>query len=121
MQEKLRFLKKRRSNFKKRFEDKLERLEITRDKAYMDARREAKEIIANAKDEADEILKAMRDLEKMGISGGGRQRLEEERKKLKESLENKEKGLHKMKENEGEVITNIILGMEAFLPSLNQK
>ncbi|AGX42225.1 endonuclease MutS2 [Clostridium saccharobutylicum] len=114
-------LKEEAEQLKKRFEDKLERLEITRDKAYMDARREAKEIIANAKDEADEILKAMRDLEKMGISGGGRQRLEEERKKLKESLENKEKGLHKMKENEGEVITNIILGMEAFLPSLNQK
>ncbi|OOM13504.1 endonuclease MutS2 [Clostridium saccharobutylicum] len=114
-------LKKEAEELKNRFEDKLEKLEKTRDKAYMDARREAKEIIANAKDEADEILKAMRDLEKMGIAGGGRQRLEEERKKLKESLENKEKGLHKMKENEGEVITNITLGMEAFLPSLNQK
>ena len=37
--------------------------------------------------------KAMRELEKMGIAAGGRQRLEEERKKLKESLEKKEKGL----------------------------
>ena len=86
----------------------------------MDARHEAKEIIANAKEEADEILKAMRALEKMGIEGGGRARLEEERKKLKDSLEHKEKGLHNMKENEGEPITNVTLGMEAFLPSLNQ-
>ncbi|MDU7439940.1 MAG: Smr/MutS family protein [Clostridium sp.] len=44
----------------------------------------------------------------------------EERKKLKDSLEHKEKGLHNMKENEGEPITNVTLGMEAFLPSLNQ-
>jgi len=87
----------------------------------MDARREAKDIISTAKDEADDILKAMRDLEKLGISSGGRQRLEEERKKLKASLEEQEKGIHNMKENEGEVITHVTLGMEAFLPSVNQK
>lgn len=113
-------LKDEAEELKKRFEDKLERLENTREKAYMDARKEAKEIIANAKDEADEILKAMRELEKLGISSGGRQRLEEERKKLKDSLESKEKAIHKMKENEGESITKVQLGMEAFLPSLNQ-
>ncbi|WP_293977759.1 endonuclease MutS2 [uncultured Clostridium sp.] len=113
-------LKKEAEELKARYEDKLKRLEKARDKAYMDARHEAKEIIANAKEEADEILKAMRALEKMGIEGGGRARLEEERKKLKDSLEQKEKGLHTMKENEGEPITNVTLGMEAFLPSLNQ-
>ena len=86
----------------------------------MDARHEAKEIIANAKDEADEILKGNESLEKMGIEGGGRARLEEERKKLKDSLEQKKKVLSKMKENEGEPITKVTLGMEAFLPSLNQ-
>ena len=113
-------LKKEAEELKARYEDKLKRLEKARDKAYMDARHEAKEIIANAKEEADEILKAIRALEKMGIEGGGRARLEEERKKLKDSLEQKEKGLHTMKENEGEPITNVTLGMEAFLPSLNQ-
>ncbi|MEX0050789.1 endonuclease MutS2 [Clostridium butyricum] len=113
-------LKKEAEELKLRYEDKLQRLEKARDKAYMDARHEAKEIISNAKEEADEILKAMRTLEKMGIEGGGRARLEEERKKLKDSLEHKEKGLHNMKENEGEPITNVTLGMEAFLPSLNQ-
>ncbi len=113
-------LKKEAEELKARYKDKLEKLEKARDKAYMDARHEAKEIIANAKEEADEILKAMRALEKMGIESGGRARLEEERKKLKDSLEEKEKGLNKMKENEGEPITNVTLGMEAFLPSLNQ-
>ncbi|WP_294392381.1 endonuclease MutS2 [uncultured Clostridium sp.] len=113
-------LKKEAEELKAKYADKLEKLEKTRDKAYMDARQEAKEIISNAKDEADEILKAMRTLEKMGIEGGGRARLEEERKKLKDSLEKKEKGLSKMKENDGEPISNVTLGMEAFLPSLNQ-
>ena len=114
-------LKDEAEELKKKFEEKLEKLEKTREKAYMDARREAKDIISNAKDEADDILKAMRELEKLGISTGGRQRLEEERKKLKENLEKQEKGLHNMKENEGEVISKVTLGMEAFLPSLNQK
>lgn len=106
---------------KRTYEEKLKRLETTRDKAYNEARREAKEIISAAKDEADEILKAMRELEKLGISGGGRKRLEEERKKLKDSLEDREKALIKERENAGEAIEKVILGMEAFLPSLNQK
>lgn len=106
---------------KRTYEEKLKRLETTRDMAYNEARREAKEIISAAKDEADEILKAMRELEKLGISGGGRKRLEEERKKLKDSLEDREKALIKERENAGEVIEKVTLGMEAFLPSLNQK
>ncbi|MDY4721173.1 MAG: endonuclease MutS2 [Clostridium paraputrificum] len=106
---------------KRTYEEKLKRLETTRDKAYNEARREAKEIISAAKDEADEILKAMRELEKFGISGGGRKRLEEERKKLKDSLEDREKALIKERENAGEAIEKVTLGMEAFLPSLNQK
>ena len=67
---------------KEKYEEKVKKLDKARDKAYMDARREAKDIIARAKDEADEILKAMRELEKMGIEGGGRSRLEEERRYL---------------------------------------
>lgn len=105
---------------KKKYEEKLKKLEKARDKAYMDARKEAKDIIADAKEEADEILKAMRELEKMGISGGGRNRLEEERRKLKESLESKENALYTQKEQKGKSIDKIKLGMEAYLPSLNQ-
>lgn len=105
---------------KEKYEEKVKKLDKARDKAYMDARREAKDIIARAKDEADEILKAMRELEKMGIEGGGRSRLEEERRKLKESLEKKENSLYKQKEEKGEKLKNITLGMEAYLPSLNQ-
>lgn len=106
---------------KKKYEEKLARLEVVRDKAYEEARRDAKDIVACAKDEADEILKAMRELEKLGIEQGGRKRLEEERKKLKDSLEEREAAMYKMKEHKGEAIEKVSLGMEAFLPSLNQK
>lgn len=114
-------LKKEVEKSKTLYEEKLKRLEITRDKAYNEARIEAKKIVSEAKDEADEILKAMRELEKPGIAEGGRKRLEEERKKLKDSLENKEKALIKERENTGKTISKVTLGMEAFLPSLNQK
>ncbi|VYU09431.1 endonuclease MutS2 [Clostridium tertium] len=105
---------------KKKYEEKLRKLDEVRDKAYSEARKEAKDIISKAKDEADEILKAMRELEKLGIVQGGRARLEEERKKLKDSLEKKESALYKEKENQGELITKVTLGMDAYLPSLNQ-
>ena len=105
---------------KKKYEEKVKRLDEVRDKAYSDARLEARNIISKAKDEADEILKAMRELEKLGISQGGRARLEEERKKLKDSLEKKEASLYKERENKGELIDKVVLGMDAYLPSLNQ-
>ncbi|MBB6716291.1 endonuclease MutS2 [Clostridium gasigenes] len=108
-------------DIKKKYEEKLNRLEEVRDKAYEEARRDARDIVANAKDEADDILKAMRELEKLGIEQGGRKRLEEERKKLKDGLEERENSLYKMKENQGEVMEKVTLGMEVFLPSLNQK
>ena len=79
------------------------------------------EISRNAKDEADEIVKAIRDLERKGIAEGGRNRLEEERKKLKDSLEAKEAALRIAREEKGEAITKVTLGMEAMLPSLNQR
>ncbi len=58
MQEKLKKLKLEAEDIKKKYEEKLNRLEEVRDKAYEEARREAKDIIANAKDEADDILKS---------------------------------------------------------------
>lgn len=113
-------LKIEADELKKKYDEKLKKLDEIRDKAYSEARQEARNIIARAKDEADEILKAMRELEKLGIAQGGRARLEEERKKLKDSLENKEASLIKERENNGEVIDKVTVGMDAYLPSLNQ-
>ncbi len=114
-------IKEEAENLKKKYDEKLKKLDTVRDKVYDEARQEAKQIISNAKDEADEIVKAMRELEKMGIAEGGRNRLEEERRKLKASLEEKEAAMIKSRENTGEAITKVTLGMEAFLPSLNQR
>ena len=114
-------IKEEAESLKKKYDEKLKKLDTVRDKVYDEARQEAKQIISNAKDEADEIVKAMRELEKMGIAEGGRNRLEEERRKLKASLEEKEAAMIKSRENTGEAITKVTLGMEAFLPSLNQR
>ena len=114
-------IKDEAENLKKKYDEKLKKLDTVRDKVYDEARQEAKQIVSNAKDEADEIIKAMRELEKMGIGEGGRSRLEEERRKLKTSLEEKEAAMIKSRENTGESITKVTLGMEAFLPSLNQR
>ena len=114
-------LKTEAEKIKTEYEEKMKKLDIVRDKAYSEAREKAKSILEDAKEEADEILKAMRALEKMGIEGGGRKRLEEERKKLKDALEEKEKEQLKERENKGKTITKVKVGMEAYLPSLNQR
>lgn len=114
-------IKEEAEDIKRKYEDKLQKLDKVREKAYDEARREAKEIVSRAKDEADEIVKAMRELEKMGIAEGGRNRLEAERRKLKDNLEEKEAAMIKIRENNGEVIKQVTLGMDAFLPSLNQR
>lgn len=82
-------IKEEAEKLKAKYEEKLKKLDTVRDKVYDEARQEAKDIVSRAKDEADEIVKAMRELEKMGIAEGGRNRLEEERRKLKASLEEK--------------------------------
>lgn len=116
-----RMLKEQAEKLKLEYDQKLAKINKVREKAYEEARQEAKNIISNAKDEADEIVKAMRELERMGIAEGGRNRLEEERKKLKDSLEAKEAALRAAREEKGEAITKVTLGMEAMLPSLNQR
>ncbi|BAQ14784.1 putative recombination and DNA strand exchange inhibitor protein [Clostridium botulinum] len=113
-------LKLERDKEKKKYEEKLEGLQKVRDNALIDARREAKNIIKEAKEEADKILKDIRQLERMGYSSDARRKLEEERKKLKDkldSIEEKEiKTVHK-----GEALKNVKEGDEVLLASINQK
>ncbi|MGO5059251.1 endonuclease MutS2 [Clostridium sporogenes] len=113
-------LKLERDKEKKKYEEKLEGLQKVRDNAFIDARREAKNIIREAKEEADKILKDIRQLERMGYSSDARRKLEEERKKLKDkldSIEEKEiKTVHK-----GEALKNVREGDEVLLVSINQK
>ena len=113
-------LKEEANKLKIKYEEKINKVDKVREKAQEDARNEARDIINAAKTEADEILKAMRELEKLGISNGGRNRLEEERKKLKDSLDKKEAEMKKVREDGGEKVIKVTLGMEVYLPSLNQ-
>lgn len=108
--------------YKNRYKEKFERIESVRDNVYADARREAKQILDSAKEEADAILKNMRELERMGISSDARRKLEAERGKLRDKISDAEARLQKKKEEkQGEELKKIEVGMEALLPSINQK
>lgn len=114
-------LKIEAAKIKEKYEEKMYSLNNTREKALIDAQREAKRVIKEAKEDADQILKEMRELERVGYDSNVRQKLEEERKKLKERLENADEKINKVKEDEGEALTAVREGQEVFLPSLNQK
>jgi DNA mismatch repair protein MutS2 len=114
-------LKLEAAKIKEKFEDKMFNLQKARDNALMEAQREAKRIIRDAKVDADEIVKNMRDLEKLGYSSEARAMLEEERKRLKEKLEKAEIKSNKPAIIEGKELQDIKIGQEVMLPSLNQK
>ncbi|GAA0747988.1 endonuclease MutS2 [Clostridium oceanicum] len=105
---------------KSKLKDKMEKLQNVRDKEIFGARREAKNIIREAKEEADKILKDIRQIERMGYSSEARQKLEEQRKKLKDKLDAAEEKAIKP-EAKGEALKNVEEGQEVFVPSLNQK
>ncbi|GFZ30525.1 endonuclease MutS2 [Clostridium zeae] len=106
---------------REKYEVKLENLEKTRENAFGEARREAKQILREAKEEADQILKNMRELERLGYDSDARRKLEEQRSKLRNKLDKTEAVINKAEKDNGETIEVVKPGMEAFLPSLNQK
>jgi MutS2 family protein len=114
-------LKLEAAKIKDKYEEKMYSLNNTREKALIDAQREAKRVIKEAKEDADQILKEMRELERMGYDSNVRQKLEVERRKLKEKLENADEKINKGREDEGEALTTVKEGQEVFVPSLNQK
>lgn len=113
-------LKKDAEKLKTRFEEKLYKFEKSRENALYEAQREAKQLIRAAKEESDTILKNIRDLERMGYSSEARAMLEEERKKIKDKLENMEGSMKKTEEFTGEKLKTIKEGDQVYLPSLNQ-
>jgi DNA mismatch repair protein MutS2 len=106
---------------KEKYEEKLYNLQNAREKSLMDAQRDAKRVIKEAKEEADAILKNMREMERLGYSSEARQKLEQERLKLKERLDRAESAAIGEKEHRGEKLQNVKEGQEVFIPSLNQK
>jgi DNA mismatch repair protein MutS2 len=109
------------AKLKEKYEDKLYGLQKSRENSMYEAQREAKRILREAKEESDEILKNMRELERLGYSSEARGKLEEERKKLKEKLDRSEEKSSKANLPEGKELTEVKLGQDVLLPSLNQK
>lgn len=105
---------------KEKYEEKLYSVNNIREKAMIEAQREAKRVLKEAKEEADDIMKNIRDLERMGYSSEARQMLEEERKKLKDKLEKAEEKTNKIETDSGEELKTVKEGQEAYIPSLNQ-
>ena len=114
-------LKQQSMNLKEEYEKKLKSLEKIREREINEAKREARNILREAKEDADKILKDMRDLEKLGYSSEARGLLEMERKKLKDKLEKHEEKIDLSSKSKGKGIKEVKLGMDAMLPSLNQK
>ncbi|WP_010235707.1 endonuclease MutS2 [Clostridium arbusti] len=113
-------LKIEAEKIKEKYEEKLYSLNSSREKALSEGRKEAKGIIAEAKEEADEILKNIRELERMGYSSETRAKLEKERRRLKESLDNVEENMYKDSSKENG-LTSVKEGEEVYIPSLNMK
>lgn len=114
-------LKLEAAKLKEKYEEKLYNLQNAREKALIDAQREAKRIMKEAKDESDAILKNMREMERLGYSSEARKNLELERQKIKDRLDRAEDAASKKMEPKGEKLKGVKEGQDVFIPSLNQK
>lgn len=114
-------LKRDAREYKKRYEERFLNLQSIRDKELNEARRQAKLILKEAKEEADNSIKNIRELEKNGITLEARKKLEEERMKLKKKIDSKEDEINISHKIKGKKIDKITLGEEMLLPRLNQK
>ncbi len=114
-------IKLQASKLKEKYDEKLYNLQNARDKALMDAQREAKRIIKEAKDESDAILKNMREMERLGYSSEARKKLEQERQKIKDRLDRAEEAATRKIKPQGEELKSVKEGQDVFIPSLNQK
>lgn len=114
-------LKLQVAKLKEKYEEKLYSVQKSRENVIIDAQREAKRLLREAKSEADEILKGMRELERLGYSSEARVKLEEERKRLKDKLNKAEEKSNNQVAPEGKELKEVKVGQEVMLPSLNQK
>ena len=113
-------LKLEARKIKEKYEEKLYGINNIREKAVIEAQKEAKRIIKGAKEEADDVMKNIRDLEKMGYSSEARQMVEEERKRLKDKLEKVDEKVNKSNNDDGLELKVVKEGQDVYLPSLNQ-
>lgn len=114
-------LKAEASKLKEKYEEKLYNVQKNKDNIVHNAQREAKSIIKAAKEEADEIAKNIRELERMGYDNDVRSKIEAQRKRLKDRMENIESNLAEKETEKGKKLAAVVPGQEVLLLSLNQK
>lgn len=105
---------------KEDFLKKRDNLMETRQKAIQEASIKGRNIINEAMEEADKILKNIREFERLGYTSEARSKIEEEKKKLKEKEQKLNSKIYE-EEDKGSPLKNPKEGMEAYLPSLKQK
>lgn len=114
-------LKMEADKLKNKYEEKLYSIQKNKDNIIQNAQREAKSIIREAKEDADDIAKNIRELERMGYENDVRSRIDEQRKKLKDKMENIESNIKSKEKDKGKKLADVKLGQEVVLSSLNQK
>ncbi|WP_163194436.1 endonuclease MutS2 [Clostridium thermarum] len=114
-------LKAEVTKLKEKYEQKLYNIQKNKDNIVQNAQREAKLIIKAAKEEADEIAKNIRELERMGYDNDVRNKIEEQRRRLKERMENLESNTAEKEAEKGKKLKAVVPGQEVLLASLNQK
>lgn len=112
-------LKKEAEEYKNKYEQKLIKLKNTRERIVINAQREARRIIREAKLEVDDILKNIRELERRGYDSKTRQDIEEQRKKLKNKMDSTNE-IMESNLDVGNKIEDVKEGQEVFIQSLNQ-
>ena len=114
-------LKRENEEIREKLKSKLQGIDRIRINAQSEAKKEARKIINEAKDEADEILKNLRDLEKLGYSSDARRKLEEERKRLKDNLDKLDTAKSLQGKSQGKALKNATPGDSAYLAKLDQQ
>lgn len=114
--------KNQAKEIKEKYEAKLASIDSVRENQFEQARRESRNILRQAREEADEIIKNMRELEKQGmINGDVKRKLNEARGKIDKGISKNDENILKKKTEGMEPLKEAKEGMEAFLPSLNQR
>ena len=113
-------LKNQLQKSKLEYDEKFDKLKNTREKIMQEAQVEAKRILKNAKVEVDEIIKEVKKLESEGYSTS-RQKLEEQKQKLKGKLNSIEEKQLIQEQDKGIKLEKVTPGMEVLLVTLNQK
>lgn len=100
---------------------KLARIDEIRENALIEAKREGRKFIKETKEKSDEILKNMRELERLGYSVEGRRKLQELRDELQGNLNEAETQAAAADKVKGTAVKEIVPGMDVLLSTLNQK